>query len=83
MSNINNGNNNNLHINKVIGKERKYIEIRSQYLALALSFLGFRFQKFGYGAGTKYSFEDSQLMQDTISKLMIMKKELHLVNLAK
>jgi len=59
--------------------EKRFIEIRSRYLSEALSFLGFKYQKFGYGSETKYSFQDTQLIQDTVTKLIKMKKDLNLV----
>jgi len=76
-NNINLGINNNLHIDTIIRKEKIYVEIRNKYLAEALAFLNFKYQKFGYGSETRYSFEQSKELQEATCKLMEMKKAIN------
>ncbi|HEY5523768.1 MAG TPA: hypothetical protein VIK26_00360 [Clostridium sp.] len=54
----------------------KYRMIDNKYLSQGLAFFGFRFMQFGFGKETKYSFEDSVELTQTIGKLLTIKKEL-------
>lgn len=60
----------------ILENKIKYRMIDNRYLADALAFLGFTFRKFGVGKQTKYSFEDTVELTQTIGKLLTIKKEL-------
>ncbi|EJO5346492.1 hypothetical protein NRP93_000542 [Clostridium botulinum] len=59
-------------------KNNKYIEIRNKYLAQGLSFLGYRYFKFGQGKDTIYSFKNENNIEDSINHLLKLKKEINL-----
>lgn len=48
--------------------------IRSEYLAKGVSFLGFRYQKQGYGNDTMYVFEDTEPFRNAVDALLELKK---------
>ena len=77
-NNINNDINNKLHKDIMEETKKRYVEINNKYLCEGLAWLGFKYQKFGYGKDTKYSFPDTDLMKQAINKLVILKKELNI-----
>lgn len=56
----------------------KYYIVRNKYLAEGLAFLGYRYQKFGYGKETEYSFPNSNNIKDAINYLLELKKKINL-----
>lgn len=49
---------------------KNYYEIRKRYVADALSWLGYRYKKEGYGKDTIYKFEDTEEFNRALSGLM-------------
>ena len=63
----------------IIDKQsQKYYIVNNKYLAEGLAFLGFRYYKMGEGKETKYSFEDTEKLKDSIKKLLKIKKDIEL-----
>lgn len=59
-----------------MNNEQKYTNINKKYLALALSFLGFRYYVFQDSNGkTVYSFENTENFNTALYKLLQLKKE--------
>ncbi|GCD11404.1 hypothetical protein [Clostridium tagluense] len=56
----------------------KFLEVRSKYFAQGLSFLGFRYMKFGFGVDTIYGFEDTQILRTAMTKMISLKNSLNL-----
>jgi len=54
----------------------KLYEIRKKYLAEALSFLGFRYYKKGFGENTLYSFENTEKFSKALHELNQLKDKL-------
>jgi len=54
----------------------KTYEVRKRYLAEALSYLGFRYYKQGFGTDTVYSFEDTDKFSKAITELNQLKEKL-------
>lgn len=54
----------------------KTYEVRKKYLAEALSFLGFRYYKKGFGEDTVYSFEDTEKFSKAMKELNQLKDKL-------
>lgn len=54
----------------------KYTVIEKRYLANALSFLGFKYYKFGDGKETKYSFEETEKFKFALHELLELKNKL-------
>lgn len=61
-------------------KNKKYTIIDKYYLAIGLSFLGFRYRQEGYGKGAKYIFEDNEQFRLGLHKFLQLKKELGIFN---
>jgi len=51
-------------------------EVKKRYLAEALSYLGFRYFKNGFGADTIYSFEDTDKFSKAMHELNLLKEKL-------
>jgi len=59
----------------LVDSDIKYYKINSKYLAYALSFIGFKFYKFNEdNGGVRYIFENSEVLQDSIEKLVELKQ---------
>lgn len=57
--------------------EKKYYEIKKKYLAFALSYLGFRYYKFGTGEDTLYSFENTDEFRQALTGLTDLKNKIN------
>lgn len=57
--------------------DKKLYRVRSEYLANGLSFLGFRYRKFGYGKDTIFTFEDTEELRRVVDTLLALKKEIN------
>jgi len=55
---------------------KKFYEVRKRYLAEALSFLGFRYYKKGFGDETIYSFENTNKFSKAFYELNQLKERL-------
>jgi len=55
----------------------KTYEVRKRYLAEALSYLGFRYFKNGFGNDTIYSFENTEKFSKAMTKLNQLKEEIN------
>lgn len=55
---------------------KKIYEIRKKYLAEALSFLGFRYYKQGFGDETTYTFENTEKFATALHELSELKNKL-------
>lgn len=55
----------------------KVYEVRKKYLADALSYLGFRYFKKGFGEDTIYTFEKTEKFTKAITKLNLLKEEIN------
>lgn len=56
-------------------EERKFFVTDNQYLAMSLSFLGFRFFKNGIGKDTTYSFENTNSFQNAMKDICNLKNK--------
>jgi len=54
----------------------KTYEVRKRYLAEALSYLGFRYFKNGFGNDTIYSFENTEKFNVAMHELNLLKNKL-------
>ena len=54
----------------------KYYEIKKMYLAQGMSFLGFKYLKFGYGADTTYGFLDTPEFKIALQKFIELRNQL-------
>lgn len=61
----------------MIDNSKNYREIRSEYLAKGLSFLGFRFYKMGFGKDTIYSFEETDEFKKAMVSIMDLRAEVN------
>lgn len=59
-------------------QEKKYYQVRNAYLANGLSFLGYRYRKYGFGKDTVYSFENTHGIQDAVEEILELKKRVGL-----
>lgn len=57
----------------------KTYEVRKRYLAEALSYLGFRYYKNGFGADTIYSFENTEKFNKAMHELNLLKEKLRII----
>lgn len=57
--------------------EKKYYEIKKKYLAFALSYLGFRYYKFGTDEDTLYSFENTDEFRQALTGLTNLKNKIN------
>lgn len=51
----------------------KIYEVRKKYLAEALSFLGFKYYKKGFGEDTIYTFENTEKFAKALHELTLLK----------
>lgn len=58
--------------------KKEYYIIRNKYLALSMSYLGFKFMKFGTGEDVTYSFENTDQLKYAMNKMIELKKELNI-----
>lgn len=56
---------------------KKYYEIKKKYLAIAMSYLGFHYLKFGTGEDTLYSFENTDKFRQALTSLTNLKNQLN------
>ena len=54
----------------------KTYEVRKRYLAEALSYLGFRYYKNGYGDNTIYTFENTEKFSKAMHELNQLKEKI-------
>lgn len=54
----------------------KTYEVRKRYLAEALSYLGFRYYKNGFGTDTIYSFENTEKFSKAMHELNQLKEKI-------
>jgi len=54
----------------------KYYEIKKKYLAQGMSFLGFKYMKFGFGADTIYGFENTPKFKTALLKFIELRNQL-------
>jgi len=55
---------------------KKLYEVRKKYLAEALSYLGFRYYKNGFGEETTYTFENTEKFSIALHELNQLKNKL-------
>ena len=55
----------------------KLYEVKKKYLADALSYLGFRYYKKGFGVNTIYTFENTEKFSKAMTKLNLLKEEIN------
>ena len=55
---------------------KNYTTIEKKYLAEALSFLGFKYYKFGEGKETVYSFEDTDKFRFALGELLELRNKI-------
>ena len=53
----------------------EFYEVKKRYLAEALSFLGFRYYKKGFGENTIYSFKNTEKFSKALNELTILKNK--------
>jgi len=58
----------------------KTYEVRKRYLADALSYLGFRYYKKGFGVDTIYTFENTEKFNKAMHELNQLKEKLKNIN---
>ena len=54
----------------------KIYEVKKKYLAEALSFLGFKYHKQGFGKETTYTFENTEKFSKALHELSQLKRKL-------
>lgn len=56
---------------------KKYTTIEKKYLAEALSFLGFKYYKYGEGKEIEYSFEETDKFKFALGELLKLRNKLN------
>ena len=56
---------------------KNYTTIEKKYLAEALSFLGFKYYKYGEGKETKYSFEETDKFKFALGELLELRNKIN------
>ena len=54
----------------------KIYEVKKKYLAEALSFLGFKYFKKGFGENTIYTFENTEKFSNALHELTLLKNKI-------